>query len=191
MKKNKISIKVSARHIHLSQTDLETLFGEEFQLTKRKDIDQPGQFVAQEKLTLQGPKGKIENVSVVGPPREKSQVEISKTDSITLGIDPPVEKSTIEPTKTPAEITIKGPKGNIKSNLAIIAHRHVHISPEEAVEVGLEDDQKIGVEIGGKRGLVFKNVLVRVDKKYSKSVHIDTDEANAAGIDRETEGKII
>ncbi len=191
MKKNKILIKVSARHIHLSKIDLKILFGEEFQLTKKRDIDQPGQFVAQEKLTIQGPKGRIENVSVVGPPRERSQVEISRTDSITLGIDPPIEKSTVEPTKTPAELTIKGPKGEVKSNLAIIAHRHIHINPQEAVEIGLENNQKIKVEVSGDRGVIFKNVLVRINKKYSKSVHIDTDEGNAAGIDRKTEGRII
>lgn len=191
MKKNILPIKVSARHIHLSQQDLEQLFGLGFKLSKKRTIDQPGQFASKEKVTIKGPKGLIENITIVGPVREKTQVEISKTDAINLGIDPPVERSTINPADQPAKVTVIGPEQSISSNSAIIAQRHIHTNSQQAQKYQLKDGQFVKVKIAGKRGLIFDNVLVRVSDQYSLGMHIDTDEANAAGVFKKTEGEIV
>jgi putative phosphotransacetylase len=187
----KIIIKTSARHIHLSESDLERLFGKGYQLTKKVNIDQPGQFAAQETLAIKGPKGRKENVRIVGPTRERTQVEISKTDAINLGIDPPIAKSTNSNDVKPAKIELISAKTSLEIPAAIIAHRHIHLSPDQAKELNLNNNDKVEVKVRGKRALIFKNVLVRVDKNYNKSMHIDTDEANAAGISKEKEGEIL
>ncbi len=188
---DKISIKTSARHIHLSKVDLEKVLGKNQSLTKKRMIDQPGQYVCEERLTIKGPSSVIENVAVVGPTREKTQVEISKTDAIKLGIEAPIEKSVNDENVRPGKITIVGSEGKVEVRAAIIPHRHIHINPEQAEEIGIENQSKVEVEVKGKRGLVFKNVLVRINEEYDKSMHIDTDEANAAGIEKEGEGEIL
>ncbi len=187
----KIPIEISARHVHLTLNDLKILFGENYKLTKFKDLSQPGQFAANETLKLIGPKGQLENVRILGPVREKTQVEISETDARELGIDPPVKESG-NLADTPG-IKLVGPKSmlNLKNGV-ILALRHLHVDPETAKSLSIKDGDRIKVDISGKRDLLFENVLVRANKNFKLAMHIDTDEANAAGIDANNhEGEII
>lgn len=176
-----VPIAVSNRHVHLSQEDIEKLFGKEYELTKTRELSQPKQYVCKEKITVVGPKGKIEGIRVLGPPRVKTQVEISKTDSFVLGVRPPVRMSgDLEGTMN---IKLIGPKGEveIKEGL-IIAARHLHLSEEEAKWYGVKNGEKVKVKKAGERGIIFSEVIARVGDRHSLEVHIDTDEANAAEI---------
>lgn len=176
-----VPIAVSNRHVHLSQEDIEKLFGKEYELTKIRELSQPKQYVCKEKITVVGPKGKIEGIRVLGPPRVKTQVEISKTDSFVLGVRPPVRMSgDLEGTMN---IKLIGPKGEveIKEGL-IIAARHLHLSEEEAKWYGVKNGEKVKVKKAGERGIIFSEVIARVGDRHSLEVHIDTDEANAAEI---------
>lgn len=177
----KVPVGVSNRHVHLSQEDLETLFGKGATLTVKKDLSQPGQFVAEETVNLIGPKRSIPNVRILGPVRPQTQVEISLTDSFTLGITAPVRDSgNLE--NTPGLI-IEGPKGRIEiEEGVIVAQRHLHLHDTEAAELGLKDQDYIQVKVDGPRGLIFDQVLVRVSPKFKKDLHLDIDEANAAGL---------
>ena len=177
----KVPVGVSNRHVHLSQEDLETLFGEGATLTVKKDLSQPGQFAAEETVNLIGPKRSIPNVRILGPVRPQTQVEISLTDSFTLGITAPVRDSgNLE--NTPGLI-IEGPKGRIEiEEGVIVAQRHLHLHDTEAAELGLKDQDYIQVKVDGPRGLIFDQVLVRVSPKFKKDLHLDIDEANAAGL---------
>ena len=177
-----IPIGVSNRHIHLSKDDLETLFGEGYELTPIKELSQPGQYACKEVLTIIGPSMRpIENVRVLGPVRKASQVEISQTDSYTLKVKPPVRESgKIEGS---APITIIGPKGIVElSEGCIIANRHIHMSPDEAKYFGLKDCDYVDIEVNGKRRTKWYDVQVRVHKDFRLEMHVDTDDANAAGI---------
>ena len=177
-----IPIGVSNRHIHLSKDDLETLFGEGYELTPIKELSQPGQYACKEVLTIIGPSMRpIENVRVLGPVRKASQVEISQTDSYTLKVKPPVRESgKIEGS---APITIIGPKGIVVlSEGCIIANRHIHMSPDEAKHFGLKDCDYVDIEVNGKRRTKWYDVQVRVHKDFRLEMHVDTDDANAAGI---------
>lgn len=187
----KIPIEISARHVHLALRELNILFGQNCKLTKFKDLSQPGQFAANETLKLIGPKGQLENVRILGPLREKTQVEISETDARELGIDPPVKESG-NLADTPG-IKLVGPKGMLNlNNGVILALRHLHIDPETANSLSIKDGDRIKVDVSGKRDLLFENVLVRVNENFKLAMHIDTDEANAAGIDANNhEGEII
>ncbi|MDN5324003.1 MAG: putative phosphotransacetylase [Clostridia bacterium] len=177
---NNIPIGVSNRHIHISQKDLEVLFGPGYKLTPIKEL-QPGQFAAQETVTLIGPKGSLNKVRILGPVRLKTQVEISRTDSFTLGINPPVRDSG-DLDNTPG-IIIVGPEGCLKLNEGvIIAARHIHFHTSDAQRLGIEDGDRLAVKIEGERGLILENVLARVSDKYRLEMHIDTDEANGAGV---------
>lgn len=187
----KIPIEISARHVHLSKSDLEKLFGPGAELTKFKDLSQPGQFAANETLKLVGIKGEIDKVRVLGPCREQTQVEISETDARELGIDPPVRESgSLE--NTPG-IKLVGSRGEIDlPGGVILALRHVHCDPATAGKLGLKNGERIKVDTKGMRDLLFENVLVRISPNYKFSMHIDTDEANAAGIDKDNhEGELI
>lgn len=177
----KVPVGVSNRHVHLSQEDLETLFGEGATLTVKKELSQPGQFAAEETVNLIGPKRSIPNVRILGPVRPQTQVEISLTDSFTLGVTAPVRDSgNLE--NTPG-IIIEGPKGRIEiKEGVIIAQRHLHLHDTEAAELGLKDQDYIQVKADGIRGLIFDQVLVRVSPKFKKDLHLDIDEANAAGL---------
>ena len=177
----KVPVGVSNRHVHLSQEDLETLFGKGATLTVKKDLSQPGQFAAEETVNLIGPKRSIPNVRILGPVRPQTQVEISLTDSFTLGITAPVRDSgNLE--NTPGLI-IEGPKGRIEiEEGVIVAQRHLHLHDTEAAELGLKDQDYIQVKVDGPRGLIFDQVLVRVSPKFKKDLHLDIDEANAAGL---------
>lgn len=186
----KVPVGVSNRHIHLSQEDLDRLFGEGYQLTKLKDLKQVGQYAAEETVTLVGPKGKISNVRILGPVRKQSQVEVSRTDSYLLGIDPPVRDS--GDLANSASLTLEGPKGQITLNEGvIIALRHIHFSEEEAKRFGVRDKQLVAVETGGTRSMILDNVLCRVHKDFRLEFHIDTDEANAAGLRNNVEVEVI
>lgn len=182
-------IGVSNRHIHLSQQDLETLFGEGYQLTKMKDLKQPGQFAAEETVTLVGAKGEIKKVRILGPVRKVTQVEVSLTDSFKLGVRAPIRESG-KTAGTPG-ILLKGPKGDLGlKEGVIVALRHIHVPPEFAKRFQLEDKDMVEVEVGKDRKAVFSNVLIRVSDKYKLEMHLDTDEANAAGIGNGELGKI-
>lgn len=181
---------VSNRHVHLSQLDLEALFGKGYELTHKKDLSQPGQFAAEETVTLIGPKRNIANVRILGPVRSQSQVEISRADSFTLGITAPVRDSG-SISGTPG-IIIEGPKGRVElKEGVIIAQRHLHLHTDEAAELNLKNGDYISVKFDGERSVIFSNVLVRVDPKFAKDLHLDIDEANAAAISNGDLGTII
>jgi len=175
----KVPVGVSGRHVHLSKEDLATLFGEGYELTVKKELSQPGQFAAEEVVTLVGHKSVISNVRILGPLRSQTQVEISRTDGFTLGVRPPVRQS--GDIAGSAGITIVGPVGaiTIKEGV-IIAQRHIHMSPEDAEKFGVSDKDTVSVRVDGARALIFTNVLVRVRDDFRLDFHIDTDEANAA-----------
>ena len=177
-----IPIGVSNRHIHLSVADLETLFGKGYELTPIKELSQPGQYACKEVLTIVGPSMRpIENVRVLGPVRKASQVEISATDSYVLKVKPPVRES--GNIKDSAPIRIIGPKGVVElSEGCIIANRHIHMSPSDAKEFGVVDGDYVNIDVNGKRRTRWFDVQVRVHKDFRLEMHVDTDDANAAGI---------
>lgn len=180
-KKLSVPVGISARHVHLSREHVELLFGKGYELTKKKEL-MGGQFAAEECVTIIGSKlTAIEKVRILGPVRSQSQVEISKTDTIKLGINAPVRDSGI--LAGSAGITVVGPKGSITlQEGCIIAKRHIHFSPEDAVKFGVKDKDTVSVKVPGDRGGILENVLVRVNETYTLEMHIDTDEANAMGI---------
>ena len=174
-----VPVGVSNRHLHVSQADLETLFGKGAQLTVKKDLSQKGQYAAEETVTLIGPKGSIANVRILGPGRKRTQVEVSRTDCFALGINPPVRDS--GDLEGSASLKIQGPAGSVELEAgAILAKRHIHMTPEDAQQLGLKDRDVVMVKVDGDRALIFDEVLVRVDPTFSLEMHIDTDEANAA-----------
>jgi len=184
-----IPVAVSGRHVHLSAAAVETLFGKDYTLTPAQPLRQPGHWAAQERVTLEGPKGRLERVAILGPLRERLQVEVSRTDSFVLGIDVPLRESG-QLDGTPS-VTLIGPAGKLLSDGLIVAARHVHATPQDAARLGLADRELIDVRVGdGARGLTFTQVLVRVGETAFTEMHIDTDEANAAGIDAFGEGEI-
>ncbi len=177
----KIPVGISNRHVHLSRHDLEILFGRDAMLTKFKDLSQPGQYACQEKVTLVGPKGVIENVRVLGPTRKNTQVEISVSDCFKLGIQAPIRDS--GDLAGSAGLTLVGPAGSVTvPEGAIIAARHIHMHPKDAEYFGVKDGDRVNVECTGPRGVVFCEVLVRVNENYKLEMHVDMDEANAASL---------
>lgn len=183
-----IPIEVSARHIHLSENDLFSLFGEGYILTKRKDLSQFGQFASEETVDIKNGDKQLLGLRILGPVREKTQVEISLTDSFELGVEISATKSEGDFPKH-KEVIISGPKGEIIITEGLMAAwRHIHLNQDEAEELKLKDGDFVSVKVKGDRSLTFNNVYVRVDKTYNLSMHIDTDEANAAGIIKKGEG---
>ncbi len=176
-----VPVGISNRHIHLSQFDLKILFGEGYELTILKDLSQPGQYAAEEVVTIVGPKGKIEKVRILGPVRKFTQIEVSRTDSFILGVMPPVRDSGFLQ-DTPG-LKVIGPKGEVNlENGTILAARHIHFHTNDAVKFGVKDQDRLRVFVEGERGVIFENVLARVSKSYALEFHLDTDEANAAGL---------
>lgn len=176
-----VPVGVSNRHIHLSQADLEVLYGPGHPLTPIKDLGQPGQFAAKETVTIRGPKGSFENVRILGPVRKNSQVEISLSDSFRLGVKAPIRESG-QLENTPG-LQICGPVGTLELPCgAIVALRHIHATPEIAERMGVSDKEIVEVETCGERRCILGNVLVRVSMQYALEIHIDTDEANACGL---------
>ncbi|MCD7744019.1 MAG: phosphate propanoyltransferase [Lachnospiraceae bacterium] len=176
-----VPVGVSARHIHLTQEHVEALFGPGYQLTKRKDL-MGGQFASNETVTIVGLKLRaIENVRILGPVRKASQVEVSATDAIKLGMKVPVRES--GDIKGSAPIAVVGPKGAIYlQEGCIVAMRHIHMSPKDAQMAGVRDGEIVSVKADNERGAIFNHVKIRVDESFTLEMHIDTDEANAAQI---------
>jgi len=187
---NKVKIETSARHIHLTREHVEILFGAGYQLTKKKDLSQPGQFACAEKVKVEGPKSSL-NASILGPERPESQVELSLTDARTIGVVAPVRES--GDVKGSGACKLVGPAGEVTLECGVIAaKRHLHCTPEDAAAMGIADKQIIGVAVETcGRSLTFGDVVVRVSPKYATAMHIDTDEANAAGISGEVEGTVV
>jgi putative phosphotransacetylase len=187
----KILVEVSARHIHLDQKTMELLFGEGHTLTEVRRLSMPTEFVCEERVDIIGPKRTISNVVILGPLRPKTQVEVSMTDCYMLGQVAPVRLSG-DTANTPS-IRLKGPEGEVelKEGL-IVAKRHIHMSPEDAEELGVVDKQIVQVSVETERPVIFCDCRVRVKEGFALSMHIDTDEANAALIGRAgCEGTII
>lgn len=177
----RIPVGVSNRHVHVTREDLETLYGKGYQLTVKSELKQPGQFASNETVTIRGPKGEFERVRILGPVRNQSQIEISKTDSFRLGIRPPIRESG-QLEGTPG-LEIIGPKGTVSlPRGAIIALRHIHMTPRQAEAMGVWDKDIVEVETFGERRGVFGDVLIRVSDQFSLEMHVDVDEANACAL---------
>lgn len=177
----KVPVGLSNRHIHLSEREITILFGESYELTPFKPLSQPGQYAANEVVTIKGPKGSIEKVRVLGPARRQSQIEVSRTDCFALGVKPPVRDS--GDLQDSSGIEIVGPNGAVAlEEGVIIAQRHIHMHTKDAESFGLEDKDRVYVRTGGDRSLIFENVLIRVADSFSLEFHVDTDEGNAASL---------
>ena len=186
-----VPVGVSNRHIHLSREHVEILFGKGYELTPLKELSQPGQYACKEQLTLVGPSMRaIEGVRVLGPVRKASQVEISRTDSFTLKVKPPVRES--GDIKGSAPVTVIGPKGIVTlPEGCIIANRHIHMSTDEAARYGVTDGEYVDVMLYGERKSLFYDVQIRVHKDFRLEMHIDTDDANAAGVGNGSKVRLI
>lgn len=185
-----VMVEISARHLHVSQKDLETLFGEGYELTPKKDLSQPGQFACEEKVTIVGPKASIK-ASILGPVRPETQVELSMTDARAIGVVAPIRESgDVENTGT---CKLVGPKGEVELAQGVIAaKRHIHMTPEDAENYGITDKQIVSVKINSNdRSLIFGDVVARVSPSYKLAMHIDTDEANSACVGGNCIGEIL
>ncbi|MDP4119493.1 MAG: phosphate propanoyltransferase [Bacillota bacterium] len=187
---NKIIVETSARHIHVSEKDFYKLFGENAKLTNKKDLSQPGQFACEEKVTVVGPKGQL-TMSILGPYRKDTQVEMSLTDTFKIGVKAPIRESG-DVSGTPG-CKLIGPAGECEIECGIIvAKRHIHLDPPTAEKFGINDQQIVKVAVGAEgRKIIFDDVVARVNASYAPAVHIDTDEANAAGLSGTVEGIVI
>lgn len=189
---NQVLVEISARHVHVSQEDLEVLFGKGYELTVKKMLSQPGQFACEERVKVIGAKGEFPAVSILGPVRKETQVELSLTDARSIGVVAPVRESgDLEGTGT---CKLVGPAGEVEIAKGVIAaKRHIHATTKDAEEMGLENGEIVSVEIptSNGRNLTFGDVVVRVSDSYALAMHIDTDEANAAGMAPNTMGTVI
>lgn len=184
-------VETSARHVHVTQQDLETLFGKGYQLTPKKNLSQPGQYACEERVDVVGPKKTLARVSILGPVRPETQVEISLTDARSIGVDAPIRESgDIEGS---GACKLVGPAGEVDLSQGVIAaKRHIHMPPEDAAEMGVSDKEIVSVKVSTQgRALVFGDVVVRVSPKYALAMHIDTDESNAACAVGGTMGEIV
>ncbi len=187
----KFIVETSARHIHLSEADFKVLFGENASLTPKKDLSQPGQYACEERVEVVGPKKSLPGVSILGPFRKQTQVEISATDARSIGLGIAIRESG-DVANTPG-CKLVGPCGLIEiSEGVIVAKRHIHVTPEDAKELNVSDKEIVNVKIEtAERSLIFGDVVVRVSPTFARAMHIDTDESNAAGCGRETYGEIV
>ncbi|MDR1805227.1 MAG: phosphate propanoyltransferase [Clostridium sp.] len=186
-----VIMETSARHVHVSREDLETLFGAGYELTNKKDLSQPGQFACAERIRVVGSKGEFPAVSILGPVRPASQVELSASDARSIGIAAPIRESG-DTAGTPG-CTIIGPKGSVElKEGVIIAKRHIHMTPDDAEKYELKDKQIVQVEVKTDgRSLIFGDVVVRVSPSFALAMHVDTDESNAAALKADTIGEIL
>ena len=185
-----VKIGLSNKHLHLSEEHIEALFGKGHQLTPTKPLVQPGQFASEEKVDIVGPKNTLKGIRVLGPARPETQVELAMTDARTLGIKAPIRESGVLE-GTPG-CKLVGPCGEVEiDHGVIVALRHVHLNPEQAEEAGVKDKDIVCLKVGGERGLIFDNVLVRAGVKHEREVHLDTDEGNAAGCGPDAVAEII
>lgn len=183
-----IELEASGRHVHITQAQAHTLFGHE--LTPERPLSQPGQYLAKERVTLQGPKGKFYNVAVLGPPRSEAQVEISLSDGRTLGIMPPIRQSG-NVAGTPGAVLI-GEHGTVAIRQGVIAaQRHLHLTPDSAARFGVKDKQHVRLQTFTARPLVFEDVIVRVSSAFADRAHLDFDEANACAMEKGDLGRIL
>lgn len=188
---NKVLVETSARHIHVSQEHLEILFGKGATLTNKKDLSQPGQYACTERLTVVGPKRELAGVTILGPVRPATQVEISLTDARSIGVAAPVRES--GDTKGSAPCKLVGPCGEVElEEGVIVAKRHVHLTPEAAAEFGVVDKEIVGLKLtSADRSAILGDVVIRVNANFAPAAHLDTDEANAAGLSGEVYGEIV
>ncbi len=189
---NKFLVEVSARHVHVTDKDLETLFGKGYELTPKKELSQPGQFASEERVSVVGPKRELANVSILGPVRSKTQVEISLSDARSIGVVAPVRES--GHTEGSAACVLRGPAGEIALDEGVIAaKRHVHMTPEDAKVFGVSDGEivSVSVDTGAGRAIVYGDTVVRVSDKYKLAMHVDTDEGNAGCVGGEVYGTIV
>ncbi len=190
MEQLKVVIEGSGRHLHLTRGDLDFLFGKGFELEVKKYLSQPGEFASNSKVDVIGPKGSIKGVSVVGPCRRATQVELSFSDARILGITPPIRES--GDVKGSAPITIVGPEGTLElKEGAIVAKRHLHLTVEDGDRYGIKDKEIVQIKVEGERALIFDEVIARVGPKYATFVHIDYDEVNAAALFGHMVGTVI
>ena len=186
-----VLVEISARHVHVSEADLETLFGKGYKLTPKKDLSQPGQFACEERVTVVGPKKELTGVSILGPCRPSTQVEIPLTDARSIGVKAPIRES--GDVKDSGACKLVGPCGEVELTEGVIAaKRHIHMTPEDAEKYSIVDKQIVSVKIPTEgRALVFDDVVARVSPSYKLAMHLDTDEANAAAIPGGCTGLII
>ncbi len=188
---SKFIVETSARHVHVTQEHLETLFGKGATLTHKKDLSQPGQYACEERVTVVGPKGEMAGVSILGPVRPSTQVEIALTDARKLGLQAPIRES--GDIAGSAGCKLVGPQGEVEiSEGVIVAKRHIHMTTKDAEELNVKDKEIVNVKIDTEgRSLVFGDVVVRVNDNFALAMHIDTDESNAAACGREVYGEIV
>lgn len=189
--KKTVLVEISARHVHVSEADLEVLFGKGYKLTPKKDLSQPGQFACEERVTVVGPKRELAGVSILGPCRNDTQVELSLTDARSIGVKAEIRESgDIAGT---AGCKLVGPCGEVEIPCGVIAaKRHIHMTEEDAANYGITDKQIVSVKIPTEgRALIFDDVVARVSNSYKLAMHLDTDEANAAAISGTIDGEII
>ena len=187
----KFLVETSARHVHVTQEHLEILFGKGYELTKKKDLSQPGQYACEERVTVVGPKKELKGVSILGPVRKATQVELSLTDARSIGVAAPVRESC--DVAGSAGCKLIGPAGEVELTEGVIAaKRHIHATPADAEQLGVKNGDIVSVKVDTDgRSLVFGDVVVRVSDSYALAMHIDTDESNAAGCGREQYGEIV
>lgn len=184
----KVKVEVSARHIHLSEDDFYQLFKQNSMQVRNYLNSEDGAFASRHTVEIVGPKGSLHNIRVLGPFREKSQLELAKTDAINLDVDAPLELSG---SGVGAKVRVIGPKGEMTKNIAMIAKRHWHISDILAKKLKLKTGNKIKLKISGPRTIVFEEIIVRVKPEFKNYFHLDTDEGNAANINKEAFGEVI
>lgn len=183
-----IELEASGRHVHVTEAQAKTLFGHE--LTPKRPLSQPGQYLANERVTLLGPKGELQNVAVLGPARKEGQAEISLTDGRTLGVEPPIRLS--GDTQNTPPISLLGPKGRVDLPRGLIAaKRHIHLTPQDATKFHVTDGQVVKLQTQTLRPCIFEDVVIRVHKDFAPAVHLDYDEANACGFQPGDLGRII
>lgn len=185
-----VPVGVSARHIHLSKEHIKILFGEGYELKVMKDLSQPGQFAAEETVAVIGPKGKFDKIRILGPARNKTQLEISRTDAFSLGVAAPVRES--GNTEGTPGIKIVGPAGEVETaDGVIVAARHIHFHTSDAEKWGIKDKQLLSVKVNSERPVIFENVVARVSESFALDMHIDTDEANAAAVKNGDKAEVL
>lgn len=188
--KMKFIVETSARHLHVTKEDLATLFGADAKLTNKKALSQPGQFATTEKVTVVGPRGQL-TMTILGPERPATQIEVSLSDARTLGLTPPIKESGDIVGSAPCKLI--GPCGEVELPIGVIvAKRHIHTTPEDAIKLGVSDKEIVWVKVNtSDRALILGDVVVRVSEKFATAMHLDTDEANAANCVGEVFGEVI
>ncbi len=186
----KINVEVSGEHIHLSEEDKNTLFGVNYELKPLRELSQPGNFAVEEKVEFTSFAGNSRNLRVVAPERKNTQIELSMTDADELEVDAPLRES--GDIKDSAGGVLRGPNGKVELNEGVIViKRHIHLSPSEAEELKLSEAQYVSVKTEGERSVIFNNVFIRISENFKLSMHIDTDEGNAAGMPKGGQGEIV